>query len=307
MTSPRNAASQAASQAACPSQDDLPRLIDGIGGLASDYDGFILDIWGVLHDGLHPYEGVIDGLNRLKAAGKEILLLSNSPNRAEEVSGGKLREMGFVQGVHYDHIVTSGEATWQAMAAYEGQSAYVFWPEETPTALEGRNIQVVHDIALADFILGSLFPAGAQAEDYAQILMDARGRNLPFICANPDKVVNIGPDLHICAGALADMYEEMGGKVVWFGKPHAPVYEQAFGQFQTVSDKSRLLAVGDSLRTDVTGANNFGIDVLWNVVGIHWEELRGSNTQGGIDSGALDRTLNRYGVRPLALLHGLKW
>lgn len=288
-------------------QDDLPQLIDGLARLAGGYDGFILDIWGVLHDGLRPYDGVIDCLARMKAVGKEILLLSNSPNRAREVADGKLHEMGFVQGVHYDHIVTSGEATWQEMAAYEGRSAYVFWPEEKPTALAGRDVPVVHDVAQADFILGSLFPAGAEAEDYAQVLMDARDRDLPFIRANPDKVVNIGPDLHICAGALADMYEEMGGKVVWFGKPYAPVYEQAFGQFRTVSDKSRLLAVGDSLRTDVTGANRFGIDVLWNVVGIHWEELRSPSGNAAVDAQALERTLARYGVRPLALLHGLKW
>ncbi len=284
-----------------------PVLIGGIGETIADYDAYILDIWGVLHDGINPYDGVLDCLLQMKAAGKEILLLSNSPNRAADVSARVLIPMGIHQGVHYDHIVTSGEATWTAMAAYKGQKAYGLWHAEKPTALVGHDIALTTDIETADFVLGSLFPAGAKAEDYQHVLDRALARGLPFICANPDKIVNIGTDLHLCAGGVADVYEAMGGTVHWYGKPYAPIYEQSLATL-AVQDKSRILAIGDSLRTDVTGACGFGIDVLWNLVGIHWEELREQTPQGMIiNADSLEKTLQTYKVRPSALLRGLKW
>lgn len=287
-----------------------PSLISGIAEIADQYDTYILDVWGVLHNGVEAYQGVIPCLQELKSRGKEILLLSNSPNRASEVSQDLSTRFGIQEGTHFDHIVTSGEATWQALKNYIRQTAYVFWDQEHPTALQGHDIKVTYDIENADFILGSLFPAGAQFEDYHPVLEIARSKNLPFLCANPDKVVNIGNNIHLCAGGVADDYIDRGGEVIWFGKPHLDIYKQAFtklGLADEQADKTRVLAIGDALRTDVIGANTAGIDVLWNLVGIHWEELRKPESREGIHTENLTKTLEEFGAHPTALLRGLKW
>jgi HAD superfamily hydrolase (TIGR01459 family) len=285
-----------------------PELIRGLHHVADDYDAFILDIWGVLHDGIRPYDGVIECLKRLKADGKKIVLLTNSPNRAYRISEDTLNPMGIHKGAHYDDIISSGEAAWRALSAREGQSAYLFWRMERPTALEGHDMKLCFDVASADFMLASLLPAGSQEEDYIPALKEGVEKGLILYCANPDKVVNIGNELHLCAGALGDIYEELGGKVLWYGKPYAPIYEEAFEVLKGI-EKSRICAVGDSLRTDVRGANKAGVDVLWNLVGIHWEELRHTNEHGEniAHPERLETSLREYEAMPKALLRGLKW
>lgn len=285
-----------------------PDLIRGLRHIAGHYDAFVFDIWGVLHDGIRPYDGVIDCLCALKAAGKKIVLLTNSPNRGARISEAVLTPMGIHQGQHYDNIVSSGEAAWQALSAREGQRAFVMWDQEHPTVLEGHDIEITYSMKDADFTLVSLLPAGAREADYTHLLEEAKSRYLPLYCANPDKVVNIGDELHLCAGAIGDMYEEMGGEVLWYGKPFMPIYEEVFRHLQSM-DKKRICAVGDSLRTDIRGANNAGIDVLWNLVGIHWEELRHTNEEGEnvAHPDLLRSSLLDYDVMPKALLRGLKW
>lgn len=288
--------------------EGMPPLMRGIEGIVDQYDAFVLDIWGVLHNGVRPYDGVLECLLRLQDAGKEVLLLTNSPNRAYMVAEGVLGSMGIHKGEHYQHLVSSGEAAWRALSAREGHNCYLFWPQEDPTALEGHNMRLVEDIDDAEFMLASLLPAGSRDEDYRPILQQARALDLPLYCANPDKFVNIGESLHLCAGALGDMYEDMGGTVHWYGKPYAPIYQQAF-DLLSVKDTSRILAVGDSLRTDVRGANKAGIDVLWNLVGIHWEELRHVNEHGErvAHPQRLSDSLSEYDACPTALLRGLAW
>lgn len=287
--------------------ENLPELISGIAPLVDEYDAFVFDIWGVLHDGVRPYDGVIECLLELKQQGKEVLLLTNSPNRAWLVADGVLDKMGIYQDRHYDHLVSSGEAAWTALAKRKGQKAYIFWDQEDPTAFDGHDIEIVEDINDADFMLASLLPIGSQEGDFEDILGAALERQIPLYCANPDKFVNIGETLHLCAGAVADRYEELGGEVLWFGKPHAPIYDQALN-ILGVKDKSRIVAVGDSLRTDVRGANSAGIDVLWNLVGIHWEELRHKNEDGSysLHRDKLSKSLNEYEAHPTYLLRGLK-
>jgi HAD superfamily hydrolase (TIGR01459 family) len=289
----------------------LPQFYHGIAETMDRYDAYILDIWGVLHDGLRPYDGVMTCLETLKNKGKEILLLSNAPNRAADVRDTKLADFGIKKGVHFDHIITSGEAVWQKLKdEFQGQKAYIFWDQEMPTPLIGLDIEPVYNLENADFMLGSIFPPHAQVEHYTEILNKAKQSNMPFICANPDYWVNIGDALHLCAGGLADHYEEIGGDVLWFGKPHRPVYESAYDMI-TTNDKTKILAVGDSLRTDVRGANGFGIDVLWNLVGIHWEELRTDPQDTQSDEPAINRSvlkeqLASYQAMPTGLLRGLK-
>jgi HAD superfamily hydrolase (TIGR01459 family) len=133
------------------------------------------------------------------------------------------------------------------------------------------------------------------------VLADAFARNMTIICGNPDRVVGHGDSLHLCVGALAEAYERMGGPVVWFGKPYKPIYEQAW-EMTGKPDIAKILAIGDSLLTDVGGAVNFGCDVVWNVEGIHWDELQ---TRQKIDSGKVKIALEGN-PRPTALMHGFK-
>lgn len=277
-------------------------VLSGIANIADQYDAFIFDIWGVLHDGLRPYEGVIDCLHELKLRDKSVLLLSNSPNRGEVVTRQVLSPMGITPDL-FDHIVTSGDSTFDAMTKHAGKNVYCFYDHENPTALENAPVTRVYDIEQADFALISHLPWDVTEHDYDDVLRRCLNKGMTVICANPDKIVGVGNSTHICAGAIADVYEAMGGKVSWHGKPHRPIYDRAF-ELLGHPDKPRVMAVGDSLRTDVTGATNYGIDVLWNAVGIHWQEITNDNN---ISQDKIADAVSHLPDRPTAILHGLQW
>jgi HAD superfamily hydrolase (TIGR01459 family) len=276
-----------------------PRLFKGIGDFADAYDYFILDVWGVLYDGRGGYPGVPDVMRFLKDAGKQALILSNSPKRAARLTEKVITAIGITPDT-YRAVVTSGEASHHYIDIHhKGARVYTFMPEEENTALEGLDITRVGRIEDADVIYGSLVPINARVNDYAGVLASARARNLTFVCGNPDRVVGHGDDLVLCAGSLAEAYERLGGKVVWIGKPYAPIYEQAW-EILGKPNKSKMVAIGDSLVTDIAGAANFGCDVVWNVEGIHWDEL---TTNGNIDNAKVSLILANQ-PRPAGLLHG---
>jgi HAD superfamily hydrolase (TIGR01459 family) len=250
----------------------------GLRELAPEYDGFILDLWGVLHDGFKPFPGVIDALERLIAAGKRLCVLSNAPRRAADVVQ-RMTEIGIPPGL-YHHVMSSGEETWQHLAQrpdafYQGlgRACLHIGPPRDDSMLAGVGLQPVTDVAAADFILNT-GPWGweEKAAHYDSVMQAARQRDLPMICANPDLVVSHGGRLAICAGTLAQRYEALGGRVRWHGKPFPSVYHTCFALLG-IADKSRILAVGDSLRTDIAGARGVGIDSLLIAAGIHAEEF----------------------------------
>ncbi len=250
----------------------------GLRELTPEYDGFILDLWGVLHDGFKPFPGVIDGLERLIAAGKRICILSNAPRRARDVIQ-RMSEIGIPPGL-YHHVMSSGEETWRHLADRPddfyrslGRACLHIGPARDDGMLADVGLVPVKDVAAADFILNT-GPWGweERADHYEAVMQAARLRDLPMICANPDLVVQHGGRLAICAGTLAQRYEELGGRVRWHGKPHAPVYQTCFALLG-IADKSRILAVGDSMRTDIAGAKGVGIDSLLIAGGIHAEEF----------------------------------
>lgn len=279
----------------------IPPVYDGLARIAARYDHFIVDVWGVLHDGQNAYEGAADAMKYLKDAGKQILLLSNSPNRSSRVVEKVITPIG-IPASSYDFILTSGEAAHAHMETHHaGQKVYTFWDDEEPTAIAGLDLTRVYDVAEADFIFGSLVPYHAESDDYVNVLLRALDLKLPFVCGNPDRVVGHGDALHLCVGALAEAYEQQGGSVTWIGKPYRPVYDQAW-EMLGKPDKSKILAIGDSLVTDVAGANGFGCDVLWNVTGIHWDELQ---TAQKIDPTRVSKALSGNPV-PTGLLHGFK-
>ncbi len=250
----------------------------GMRELAAQYDGFILDLWGVLHDGFTPFPGVLDCLERLIAEGKRIVILSNAPRRAADVIA-RMTEIGIRPGL-YHHVMSSGEETWQHLSRRDdpfyaalGRAVLHIGPRRDDGMLEALGLERVSEIAAADFILNT-GPWGWEenAALYEAVMQGGSKRGVPMVCANPDLVVRHGGRLAICAGTLAQRYEALGGTVRWHGKPFASVYHTCF-ELLGIADRKRIVAVGDSLRTDIGGANGVGIDSVLVAGGIHAEEF----------------------------------
>ncbi len=288
---------------------DLPRRLRGLSEVMDDYDEVILDLWGVVHNGYRPFPGSLEALAALKAAGKTIALLSNAPRRSAEVAG-QLAQMG-VHPDAYDILLTSGEATHAALK----KGLVSQWGQRCLTLggadglLAGTGALTVDDIDQADFILATGVPGGDVASNRA-LLARAAAQGLPFVCANPDRVVHVGDALYVCPGALADAYQAIGGTVVWFGKPHDGVYQTLFAQLPS----RRILAVGDGMPTDVQGAVDAGIDVALVVAGIHRAALFGPDAEGAVigpDTPLADSRLAALiaaeKVKPTFIIHGLAW
>ena len=253
-------------------------LIGGIAALAPRYDGFILDLWGVVHDGVAPLPGALECLKTLKAAGKRIALLSNAPRRSDDVVERIVR-IGIPGGL-YHHVMSSGEEAWQHLHRRDdpfyaalGRRCLHIGSERDLLIRDGLELEFVDTAEEAEFILNT-GPAGWEdrIEHYAPLLQRALARSLPMVCANPDLVVMHGDRLALCAGALAQWYEEAGGQVRWHGKPFRSVYDTCFALLG-IEDRKRVLAVGDSLRTDIDGATGAGLDSVLIAGGIHAEEF----------------------------------
>jgi HAD superfamily hydrolase (TIGR01459 family) len=272
-----------------------------IATFAARYDGLIVDIWGVLHDGVKPYPGVLDCLARLRAAGKHVVLLSNAPRRPPGIAAA-LGAMGITAEL-YDGIMSSGEAVHQGLARRSGDFAalgrrlYHLGPARDRDVFAGLDLEEVGIPGQADFMLntGPDDLLGAQTADlYAPVLREALAANLPMICANPDlEVVRDGIRI-ICAGALAADYAAAGGRVIMRGKPDAAIYEPTLALLGTARD--RTLAVGDSLRTDLAGARNAGIDALWVLSGIHDETPQAAQAMAAA-----------AGITPKAIIPAFTW
>ena len=254
------------------------KLIGGIREIVLRYDGFILDLWGVIHDGVAPIPGAVECLRALLERGKRIVLLSNAPRRADDVVR-RITRIG-VPTELYHHVMSSGEEAWQHLNRRDdsfyaglGRRCLHIGSERDIEIREGLALEFVDTAEEAQFILNT-GPAGwdDRIEDYEPLLRAALARDLPMVCANPDLVVMHGNQLALCAGALAKWYEEAGGRVRWHGKPFRSVYDTCLGLLG-IEDRSRILAVGDSLRTDIAGAAGAGLDSLLIAGGIHAEEF----------------------------------
>jgi HAD superfamily hydrolase (TIGR01459 family) len=286
-------------------------LITGLAELAPNYDGFIIDLWGVVHDGTAPLPGALACLSALVAAGKRTILLSNAPRR----TAGVVRRIAAI-GVppeSYHAVMSSGEEAWQCLyrrgdAFYRGlgRRCLHIGSDRDLEIREGLDLDFTDMPEAAHFILNT-GPAGWDdtVVDYAPILRRALSCGLPMVCANPDLVVMHGGKMALCAGALAQWYAAKGGYVRWHGKPFASVYEACF-RLLGKGDRSRLLAVGDSLRTDIAGAAAAGIDSLLVAGGIHAEEFgMGENDEPDLDR--IGAALHAGGYRPVAVAGRLSW
>ena len=287
------------------------RLIAGLGELAPHYDGFIVDLWGVVHDGAAPLPGAIACLSALVAAGKRTVFLSNAPRRAGDVVR-RITALG-VPPESYHAVMSSGEEAWQSLYRRDdpfyralGRRCLHIGSDRDIEIRDGLDLDFTNLPETAEFILNT-GPAGWDdtIADYAPLLRRALSCRLPMVCANPDRVVIHAGKPALCAGALAHWYAAEGGQVRWHGKPFASVYEACFGLFGTV-DRSRLLAVGDSLGTDIAGAAAAGIDSLLVAGGIHAEEF-GMVGEEGPDLDRVRAALRAAGYRPVAVAGRFSW
>jgi len=253
-------------------------VVTGIAALAERYDGFILDLWGTVHDGIKPLPGALDALERLHKLGKRVLLLSNAPRRNYAVLD-LMAKVGVPERL-YDAILSSGEAAYLALRdrtdpwhARLGRRCFLLGPTNDDSAMEDLDLDKATALADADFILGiGAFRRGDTLDMYDRFVAEGVRHRLPMICANPDLVVLRGPVLEICAGGIAARYETAGGDVYYHGKPHAPIYAMAIERLGLKPGAS-VLAVGDSLRTDIAGAEAAGLDSLFLTSGIYADEL----------------------------------
>ncbi len=293
------------------SQSTHVPILDGLAPIADRYDGFILDLWGVIHDGVTAFPGVIDALDRMTAAGKRFVMLSNAPRRATAIAEGMVA-MG-IPDAHCRHILSSGEATWIELKARSdpwyrgiGHKCIHIGPQRDENLFVGLDLERVAEIADAGFIMNTgPWRDEEKVSDYETTLAAGARLGLPMICVNPDLEVIRGGTRIICAGALAQRYEALGGNVRWIGKPHLPIYRLCFDMLG-VADKSRVLAIGDSLRTDIAGAEAVGIDSILVTGGLHADEL-GTAAGQAPDAAAVAAACARAGHFPTAAMAHLAW
>ncbi|MBL8542907.1 MAG: TIGR01459 family HAD-type hydrolase [Hyphomonadaceae bacterium] len=275
----------------------MTRALISVEEVADEYDALFCDVWGVVHNGKRAYPAAIAALQRMRAAGKIVILLTNVPKPREPIPA-QLDAVG-VPREAWDAIVTSGDATRAELAARAPGPMYRIGPQDFDRTLwEGLGLQQA-PLDGARFIgISGLNSYDETPADYTDLLRQARARDLEMICANPDIVVRVGDRLIWCAGAIARDYEAIGGRVVMAGKPYAPIYDLAFRELETLTkrqiDRRRVLCIGDGVPTDIAGANDQGLDSLFIASGMHGEALW---TDGALDPAKVEAALESESVR----------
>jgi len=284
-------------------------LIPGLSVLAPHYDALLCDVWGVLHNGQQAYPGVENALTKFRAQGGTVLLLSNAP-RPSNVLPQMFAQMGLGTSA-YDGILTSGDATREFLSTQPlGRKCYYIGPSRDHVLLKGLDLDLVEP-ENAEFVLivGPFNDEIEGPEDYRASFEQIAARKLPLVCANPDILVERGHKRIYCAGALAQLYEELGGKAIYFGKPHGPIYEIAKARLAQLAQKpvdpTRILAVGDGLLTDIKGACDQELDALFVTGGLSAPELGPTPEQP--DPLLVNALCQKFGFSPVAALPRLIW
>lgn len=278
----------------------MTQLIDRLDEIAGNYDALLCDLWGCYHDGLRPYPAAMEALRRFRSRGGTVVLLTNAPRPAHSVESF-LTRIG-AERDSWDAIVSSGGACQSALQSGEaGTRFHYVGPERDLHMLTGIGLDPA-PLLEADAVLltGLRDDATETPDDYAAELEAWKARGLLVLCANPDIIVDRGSERLWCAGALAQAYERLGGRVLWFGKPHAPVYarcRQVIAELRGGAlDDRRILAMGDGLPTDVAGAAREGLDCLFVTGGLAAAEL-GPDPEHP-DAARLTALLQKQGASP---------
>ena len=280
------------------------RFVEQLRDLVDGVEVVLSDIWGVVHNGLESFPEACQALHTYRQQGGTVILITNAPRPADAVQR-QLRKLG-VADETYDAIVSSGDLTRSFVADHPGQKIFWVGADRHGTVHEGLDVVLTPLEAADTIICTGLFDDETEtAEDYRPMLLQALGRKLPLICANPDIIVERGDRLIYCAGAIAELYRELGGEVVFYGKPHRPIYERAMQiaaeRRGHPADLRKVLAIGDSVRTDLAGAHGFGIDLLFVTRGIHSEDF------DGVDQLDAASVKELFGHPPKALMRELRW
>ncbi|MGO8924000.1 MAG: TIGR01459 family HAD-type hydrolase [Xanthobacteraceae bacterium] len=276
--------------------------------LARDYDVLLCDVWGVVHNGLAAFPAACEALMRFRAGGGTAILITNAPRSGDAVA--RILDRLKVPREAYDAITSSGDVTRGIVKARLPESVFHLGPERDLSIFAGLDLRLA-TAETADYVVCSgLFDDTIETpESYRDLLAALHERSLFMVCANPDVVVERGDALVYCAGALADAYVARGGKVLYCGKPHAPIYDLALATAAAkrggeIPRPQRVLAIGDSVRTDLKGAAALGLDCMFITSGIHAEEY---GSRAAPDLAALNAMFAAAGVMPRGVMRELVW
>ena len=282
-------------------------VLPGLRAWADRYDAILCDVWGVLHDGVNVHPDAADALQRFRAGGGRVLLLSNAPRPGHLVIE-QLEGMGVPRDA-YDDALSSGDVARAWLMDRPNLPIGLITAAMHEPTLEGIPLQIVGPEAAEYLLVTAMEDDETESpEDYREILSRYREADVPLVCANPDYVVERGGRLIYCAGALADMYRDMGGEVIDTGKPSSLIYDTALQRLRDLRGEQialdRLLAIGDAVRTDAKGAADLGCDLLFMAQGIHADDVL---RDGEIDQGAAATLFSKAGVQPRAIQTKLRW
>jgi HAD superfamily hydrolase (TIGR01459 family) len=289
------------------SQHSVP-LVQHFAPLARNYDVLLCDVWGVVHNGVAAFPDACQALARFRQAGGTAILVTNAPRPGAAVV--RILDRLGVPHEAYDAITSSGDVTRGVVETRLRDSVYHIGPERDLPIFTGLDVKFA-PLEAADYVVctGLFDDTTETPESYRDSLARMRARGLFMVCANPDVVVERGDTLVYCAGALADAYAAAGGEVLYCGKPHAPIYETALGKAAALRGGNppplpRVLAIGDSVRTDLAGAAAFGLDCVFVTSGLHAEHYGSRETP---DVAALNAMFDAANVAPKAIMRGLVW
>ena len=276
--------------------------------LARDYDVLLCDVWGVIHNGMTAFPAACDALTRFRQRGGTAILITNAPRSGDAVA--RILDRLGVPRDAYDAITSSGDVTRGIVASRLPQTLFHLGPERDLSIFGGLDVTFAA-LENADYVVCSgLFDDTTETPgNYRDTLAAMRARALFMVCANPDVVVERGDTLVYCAGALADAYAALGGEVLYCGKPHAPIYDAALAKAAasrgaTTPARKRVLAIGDSVRTDLKGAAAFGLDYMFVTSGIHAGDYGSRETP---DMAAINAIFAAAKVTPKAVMRELVW
>ncbi len=292
---------------------DIP-LVQGLSEIAERYDAILCDVWGVLIDGRRHFPEAAAALRRFRARGGRVLLITNA-SRPDADVGRQLLDLGLPADC-FDDLVSAGELTLREIVRRAGQTCYHLGPPRDDGLFDeaGRRLGApVRRVSpeTADYVVctGLFEDRQERPQDYDPQLAMLAARGLDMLCANPDVVVGHGDDIVYCAGALAQRYAQLGGRVLMYGKPHQPIYiaarERLTKLIGAAPPDSRILAIGDGASTDLAGAGRAGLDCLFIIDGVHAIDLK--TQDGAIDADALARLAEGAGAHPVAVARRLFW
>jgi HAD superfamily hydrolase (TIGR01459 family) len=247
-------------------------VLSSIEQLGSSYAAWLVDIWGVMHNGVRAFPDAVDATRRFRERGGVVVLLSNSPRPSAGLQR-QLRSLGVVDQ-SYDATVSSGDLTRHELAEHAGARVFHLGPERDLPIFAGIDVTRVDAADAELMVCTGLFDDETETpEEYELLLNELADRKLTMLCANPDHLVERGHRLVYCAGALAQIYAEDGGEVIYAGKPYRPIYELAEETIAELAGRKvtrgEILAIGDGIRTDMAGAADFGLDAVFVASGLH--------------------------------------